>query len=470
MLMLGAAGVPPVHAQVVTLDQSIADTFYGCGTGTYCQSTAEISSNPNRYVLVFMNMRGAGPGTWGIFSAICLAASGSTCESGNYLTLTKEGVEPNPRLDTQLMIADAYTTTGFTNYMLRYEYSTVGYDLDEFGFDASTWANTATTSPFFEDLNSCNATLGAGSANAVCNVASGTSGRVVVAAFSLDADSCYEPGATFYQTEVTYTANYACSVSPLDVHGVEYTQTSSSVNMEFGLSSTETPALYIAWAMIALGILPGPSVTTTASTATSSTTTATSTSVSTTGTFISSITTTSTVTTTAQTTVTATTTATSFPVTMTVSYSVVGGGSPTAPVFHYVLNGVSKSLTLTKTPAAVSVDGGSAWSVTPNPLGGSTSSERWFSTQPLTGTASATTIVFVFQNQYLLTMNANGPGSVTPSSGWYNAGVKVTLTATANTGHKFLAWKGTGTGSYTGSNNPATITMNSVITETANFT
>ena len=266
ILISGSVSLLPVHATVVTLDQSVADTFYGCSTGTNCESAAEISSNPNRYVLVFMNMRqagaGAGSGTWGTFSHICLAASGSTCESGNFLTLTKESVEPNPTLDTQLMLADAYTTTGFTNYMLRYEYTTVGYDLDEFGFDASTWANTATTSPFFEGLNSCNAEVGITSTNAVCSVVSGTAGRVVVAAFSLDAYSCDVPGVTPYQTAVTSVANYACSVAPIDFHGVEYTQTSSSVNMEFGLSSAEPTSAYLSWAMISLGILPSPPATT----------------------------------------------------------------------------------------------------------------------------------------------------------------------------------------------------------------
>jgi hypothetical protein len=38
-----------------------------------------------------------------------------------------------------------------------------------------------------------------------------------------------------------------------------------------------------------------------------------------------------------------------MPVQMTVGDSVVGGGTPTAPTFHYVLNGASKSLTLSKT-------------------------------------------------------------------------------------------------------------------------
>lgn len=162
------------------------------------------------------------------------------------------------------------------------------------------------------------------------------------------------------------------------------------------------------------------------------------------------------------------------PSTMTVSYSVVGGGSPTAPVFYYVLYGVTKSLTLTlgTSCCSVQVDSGSTWSVSPNPLGGSTSSERWYSSQSLIGTASSTAIVFTYQHQYYLTMQASpsGAGSVTPSSGWYNSGQTITIKATANSHHKFKSWTGTGTGSYTGTKSSTTITMNSAITETANFT
>ena len=170
--------------------------------------------------------------------------------------------------------------------------------------------------------------------------------------------------------------------------------------------------------------------------------------------------------------VTATTTTTPSTVTMTVTYSVVGGGSPTAPVFYYVLGGVAKSLTLTKTAKAVKVDAGSAWFVSPNPLGGSGLSQRWYSTQSLSGTASTTTIVFAFQHQYYLTMKVSSStaGSVTPSSGWQNAGVTITVKATAKTGHTFKSWTGSGTGSYTGTSATHTITMNSAITETATFT
>jgi len=160
----------------------------------------------------------------------------------------------------------------------------------------------------------------------------------------------------------------------------------------------------------------------------------------------------------------------SGPVTMTVSYLVVGGGTPTAPVFKYVLNGVSKSLTLKKKLQKVSADAGSPWSVTPNPLAGSSPSQQWYSTQTLTGTASATAIVFTFQHQYYLTMVANGPGSVSPISGWHNAGATVTVTATPNPGHSFKSWTGTGKGHCKGTYNPGTITMNGAITEIANFT
>ena len=125
------------------------------------------------------------------------------------------------------------------------------------------------------------------------------------------------------------------------------------------------------------------------------------------------------------------------PPTMSVSYSVVGGGTPTAPVFHYVLNGVTKSLTLSKTSKPVSVDAGTTWSVTPNPLGGSTSSQRWYSNQPLTGTASSTTVVFTFYRQTLQTLSysvsggGSGYSSPTFQTNQFGSSSTVTLTTTA---------------------------------------
>jgi len=159
-------------------------------------------------------------------------------------------------------------------------------------------------------------------------------------------------------------------------------------------------------------------------------------------------------------------------VTMTVSYSVVGGGSPTPPVFNYVSEGMPQQYTLTTKPTVITVDTGSSWSITTNPLKGSTSSERWWTSQPTNGTASTSrTLVFQYNNQFKLTMNTNpsSGGSVTPGNKWENSSAPVNIQATPTSNYSFMSWTGTGLGSYTGANNPATIAMNGPITETANL-
>jgi hypothetical protein len=61
-------------------------------------------------------------------------------------------------------------------------------------------------------------------------------------------------------------------------------------------------------------------------------------------------------------------------------------------------------------------------------------------------------------------------GIITPDvSGWWDVGAQVLLSASPNSGYVFSSWSGEGTGNYTGTNNPVIITMNSPITQTANF-
>ena len=76
-----------------------------------------------------------------------------------------------------------------------------------------------------------------------------------------------------------------------------------------------------------------------------------------------------------------------------------------------------------------------------------------------------------YSTQYHLTIDTSpaGTGTVSPSSSWFSAGSSVTLTAQAYSGYNFSSWSGSGTGSYTGTNNPATLTMSGPISETANF-
>jgi len=78
-----------------------------------------------------------------------------------------------------------------------------------------------------------------------------------------------------------------------------------------------------------------------------------------------------------------------------------------------------------------------------------------------------------YKTQYYLTMSTNY-GTVTPASGWYDAGTKVSISATAPAviaGERYvwLGWTGTGTISYTGLLNPAInqVTMNGPVTEVA---
>jgi len=60
-------------------------------------------------------------------------------------------------------------------------------------------------------------------------------------------------------------------------------------------------------------------------------------------------------------------------------------------------------------------------------------------------------------------------GSVSPASGWNNSDAVVGINATASAGCAFSGWAGSGTGSYSGSNSSASVTMDGPITETASF-
>jgi hypothetical protein len=76
-----------------------------------------------------------------------------------------------------------------------------------------------------------------------------------------------------------------------------------------------------------------------------------------------------------------------------------------------------------------------------------------------------------YSTQYYLTTDVSptGTGTVSSSSSWFSNGSSVTLTAKAVSGYAFSSWSGSGTGSYTGTNNPLTLTINGPVSETANF-
>ena len=70
----------------------------------------------------------------------------------------------------------------------------------------------------------------------------------------------------------------------------------------------------------------------------------------------------------------------------------------------------------------------------------------------------------------VLNANAAGAGgTVAPGSSFQDSASSVQIQATPNTGFIFKSWKGSGLGSYTGTNNPATVTMSGVVNDTALF-
>jgi len=148
---------------------------------------------------------------------------------------------------------------------------------------------------------------------------------------------------------------------------------------------------------------------------------------------------------------------------LTMNYLVVGGAASTAPGLTGTVWGKTGLIaSLATTPTGYWLDAGSPWSVT-NPLGGSSSTERWQTASATSGKASAGTLTFTYNNQFFVTFadSPSGDGTVSPSSGWFNAGATVSITAKAAAGFVFSSWAsgtpGITIASATSASTPATI-------------
>jgi Arylsulfotransferase (ASST)/Arylsulfotransferase Ig-like domain/Divergent InlB B-repeat domain len=102
---------------------------------------------------------------------------------------------------------------------------------------------------------------------------------------------------------------------------------------------------------------------------------------------------------------------------------------------------------------------------------------KWSDNGAISHTVAPTTTktyTATFRTQYYLTMTHGTGGAVSPASGWKNSGAVVSISATptnnTQVSYSFAGWTGSGSGSYSGTNNPASITMNGPITENAVFT
>jgi Divergent InlB B-repeat domain/IPT/TIG domain len=98
---------------------------------------------------------------------------------------------------------------------------------------------------------------------------------------------------------------------------------------------------------------------------------------------------------------------------------------------------------------------------------------RWGDSGAMSHTVAPTTnktYTATFRKQFYLTMSHGAGGTVGPTSGWRNSGAAISISAVPANGYSFTNWRGSGTGSYSGTNNPASITMGGPITEAATFT
>jgi hypothetical protein len=159
-----------------------------------------------------------------------------------------------------------------------------------------------------------------------------------------------------------------------------------------------------------------------------------------------------------------------------VSYSVIGGGTPPRlPEVASTSLGSPAAIHLSGGVTTGWFDAGSAYSLT-NVLNGSTPAERWLDSG---ANASAPSVISspgqalseVYTHQYYTNFGVNDPrgGSVSPESGWLEAGSSLHVGVTSNPQWQFEMFNGTGGGAYTGTRPAVDVTVTGPLSEEATF-
>jgi Divergent InlB B-repeat domain len=146
-------------------------------------------------------------------------------------------------------------------------------------------------------------------------------------------------------------------------------------------------------------------------------------------------------------------------------------GLPPGTSWNVTLNGLEE--TSRAANATFNVTNGSYTYVVGTPIAGLPGVE--YSESPAGGSVSVmganVTVRAPFTTEYRLTTSVvtAGSGSVSPPAGWLAAGAVVSVSALPATGYFFASWSGSGPGNYSGANDPATVTMDGPVSETASF-
>jgi hypothetical protein len=83
--------------------------------------------------------------------------------------------------------------------------------------------------------------------------------------------------------------------------------------------------------------------------------------------------------------------------------------------------------------------------------------------------SSNSTLTLTYSIAYAFVINAVGPGTVSPTSGWVPSGANLSLNATPTGTAVFLGWSGTGPGNYTGPDAQTFVVVRGPLTEIATF-
>jgi len=159
-----------------------------------------------------------------------------------------------------------------------------------------------------------------------------------------------------------------------------------------------------------------------------------------------------------------------------IGYSVAGGGTSPVPEFTAAYLGSLTSIPLSSVPTTGWFDAGSAYSFS-RLLNGSTGDARWSSSGGAAALARSVisspgeALSEVYTPQYfarLAVNDANG-GKVSAVSGWFDAGSRLSASASANQGWRFEGWNGSGAGAYTGTSPSLDVVLAGPVNESATF-
>ena len=146
-------------------------------------------------------------------------------------------------------------------------------------------------------------------------------------------------------------------------------------------------------------------------------------------------------------------------------------GLPSGTTWSATLNGLVQSSAAES--ITFNVTNGSYTYVVESPISGGPDTQ--YATPTVDGSFSVdgagVPVAVPYTTEYLLTTGAlpDGGGSVSPATSWIAAGSLVNLSAVPASGYAFDGWNGSGAGNYTGSDDPAAVSMHGPVQETALF-